>query len=394
MNANQMENVMEIDHKEETMSCDMIPSTFLESTSSTISPSCHEESNESARSLAENTEQKLQHLQAKYDSLQKKYHSDIKAMENKLFRMERFIGSDHDFKFYTGFPDYTTFKVFFDYLSPACNTLIYHGSDTGILHSAEKRKRAKARSTIPEQELFMVLARLRCGLLVEDLAHRYSLSTSHVSRICTTWLTFLHQQLRVLPIWPSRKFVDDNMPNCFKATFPKTRVIIDCTEIYIETPSSCRSQSITFSNYKHHNTAKGLLGISPNGYPSFISSLYGGRTSDKKITKDCGILELLETGDQLMADRGFDIENDLPDGVTLNIPAFLNGKEQLSLQEETTTRKIASVRVHVERAISRIKSFRILQQEVPIASAHNLDKIWTVCSYITLFMSPPIEENK
>ena len=139
MNANQMENVMEIDHKEETMSCDMIPSTFLESTSSTISLSCHEESIESAQSLAENTEQKLQHLQAKYDSLQKKYHSDIKAMENKLFRMERFIGSDHDFKFYTGFPDYTTFKVFFDYLSLACNTLIYHGSDTGILHSAEKR---------------------------------------------------------------------------------------------------------------------------------------------------------------------------------------------------------------------------------------------------------------
>ena len=68
MNANQRENVMDIDHKEETLSCDMIPSTFSESTSSTISPSCHQESNESAQSLAENIEQNLQHLQAKYDS--------------------------------------------------------------------------------------------------------------------------------------------------------------------------------------------------------------------------------------------------------------------------------------------------------------------------------------
>jgi hypothetical protein len=56
-----------------------------------------------------------------------------------------------------------------------------------------------------------------------------------------------------------------------------------------------------------------------------------------------------------MADRGFDIEEDLPPNVTLNIPLFLNGKDQLSL-EEVATRKIASVRVHVERAIARIKT--------------------------------------
>jgi hypothetical protein len=87
-----------------------------------------------------------------------------------------------------------------------------------------------------------------------------------------------------------------------------------------------------------------------------MSSLYAGRTSDKKITKDCGILAILESGDQVMADRGFDIESDLPSGVTQNIPPFLDGKDQLSLEEEIITRKIASVRVHVERAIARIKN--------------------------------------
>jgi hypothetical protein len=103
-------------------------------------------------------------------------------------------------------------------------------------------------------------------------------------------------------------------------------MIIDCTEIFIEMPSSCRSQSITFSSYKHHNTAKGLIGISPSGYPSFVSCLYaGGRTSDKKVTNDCGILNLVEPGDEIMEDRGFDIEADIPSGVLLNIPPFLNG---------------------------------------------------------------------
>jgi hypothetical protein len=103
-------------------------------------------------------------------------------------------------------------------------------------------------------------------------------------------------------------------------------------------PSSCRSQSITFSSYKNHNTAKGLIGISPNGYPSFISCLYAGRTSDKKITHNCGILKLLEPGDELLADRGFDNDADMPNGVFLNIPPFLNGPPQLSEEDVAETR--------------------------------------------------------
>ena len=137
-----------------------------------------------------------------------------------------------------------------------------------------------------------------------------------------------------------------------------------------------------------------MLGISPAGFPRFVSNLYAGRVSDKKITKDCGILKLLEPGDQVMADRGFDLEDDLPAGVTLNIPAFLEGKDQLSAEDEIVTRRIASVRVHVERAIARIKSFRILKQVFPLKSIEQLDKIWTICSYTSLFMPPLINETE
>ena len=51
-----------------------------------------------------------------------------------------------------------------------------------------------------------------------------------------------------------------------------------------------------------------------------------------------------------MADRGFDFESDMPNGVFLNIPPFLDGQPQLSAEDEAKTRKIASVRVHVEHA--------------------------------------------
>ena len=95
-----------------------------------------------------------------------------------------------------------------------------------------------------------------------------------------------------------------------------------------------------------------------------------------------------------MADRGFDIIDDLPPGVTLNIPAFLNGDDQLTLEKESTTRKIASVHVHVERAIARIKNDPILHQVIPLTMSQDLDKIWGggVCSYLTLFLPPIIND--
>ena len=95
------------------------------------------------------------------------------------------------------------------------------------------------------------------------------------------------------------------MPGCFKDSYPTARVIIDCTELFIEKASSVRSQSATFSHYKHYNTAKGLVGISSSGIISFFPDLFPGRTSDKQATVDSGILTLLESGDSIMTERGF-----------------------------------------------------------------------------------------
>ena len=155
-------------------------------------------------------------------------------------------------------------------------------------------------------------------------------------------LIFLHTQLRSLPIWATRDTVNDTMPKCFRNVYPKTRVILDCTEIFIEMPSSYRSQAATFSSYKHHNTAKGLVGIAPSGAVTFVFDLFTGRCSDKKIVQASGILDMLEKEDDVMADRGFEIEDILPAGVTLNIPPFLNDEPRLSVEDESKTRKIAS----------------------------------------------------
>lgn len=86
-----------------------------------------------------------------------------------------------------------------------------------------------------------------------------------------------------LPIWASKKTVEKTMPDCLKFDYPFTRVILDCAEIFIEKPSCLRAQSATYSCYKSHNTAKGLVGISPRGAVTFVSDLFGGHASDRQI---------------------------------------------------------------------------------------------------------------
>lgn len=101
-------------------------------------------------------------------------------------------------------------------------------------------------------------------------------------------------------------------------------------------------------------TYKGLVDIAPSGRITFISELYDGSISDVEIVQRYGILEkdLKDESDSLMANKGFTLENLLkPLGVSLNIPAFLHEREQVTNEEVTESQTIASVWIHVEQAI-------------------------------------------
>ena len=134
-----------------------------------------------------------------------------------------------------------------------------------------------------------------------------------------------------------------------------------------------------------------LIAISPSGAICFISDPFGGNILDKKLAAECGLLEYLEEGDSVMADRGFNISKLLDvKGVTLNIPPSLHKSGQLSECNRVKTRRIALVRMHVERAIGRIKNYHILES-IP-NSMHNIaSHIFFVCSIFTNFQPTLVE---
>ena len=92
--------------------------------------------------------------------------------------------------------------------------------------------------------------------------------------VLITCYNVLAATLKHLIVWSSKEVIATNMPDCFNK-FPSTRVIIDCTEFFIEIPSSLVNQTITYSSYKSHNTFKLPVGISPTGVVTFLSKLWG-----------------------------------------------------------------------------------------------------------------------
>ncbi|XP_065069725.1 uncharacterized protein LOC135694784 [Rhopilema esculentum] len=251
------------------------------------------------------------------------------------------------------------------------------------------KKRGPKPKSEPIDQLFMCLTWLKNGFTLSHMSWLFKLPKSTISRHLISWINFLYFSLGSLPIWPSKEVVQKSMPASFKKTFPSTRCIIDCTELFCQRPSSLAIQSSLYSSYKHHVTYKALIGIAPSGAITFVGQLFDGSISDKEIVKRSGFLNssLWDERDSLMADRGFTISEDLkPLKVQLNIPAFLGGIDQLSEEEVLNSQTIASVRIHVERAIQRVKKFRLIRNEIPLVLHGSVNQIWTVCCLLCNFM--------
>ena len=246
----------------------------------------------------------------------------------------------------------------------------------------------------PIDQLFLTLVKLKLNLKLKDLAFRFGISPSVVSRYINTWICFLYHHLKETDWTPSVNQVISILPHSLKKLYPNSFAIIDGSEIFLETPSDLCMQSSTWSQYKHHNTAEFLVACTPNGAISFVGSI-----SDIELTRESGFLTTLQDkpGISIMADRGFTIKDMLKDiGTELNIPPFMEGRAQLPVKEVQEDRRIASVCIHVERAIGWMKN-AILQGTFPISVSCIINQVVCVCAFLTNFMPaivPPPENLK
>lgn len=136
-----------------------------------------------------------------------------------------------------------------------------------------------------------------------------------------------------------------------------------------------------------------LIGITPRGLITFLSKPYGGIASDRNIMEN-EFLDKIGPGDAVMVDRGFSVsELMVQRGAKLYMPPFTRkgdgGKKFLNQEEILKTREIAALRIHGERAIERMKNFKILSQTMDLNISPKLYQILVIVS-VFCNLNPPL----
>ncbi|XP_061709644.1 uncharacterized protein LOC133519624 isoform X2 [Cydia pomonella] len=196
---------------------------------------------------------------------------------------------------------------------------------------------------------------------------------------------------------PPLSEIKKNLPLAFKIRYSNVQCIIDCFEIQIEKPSDPEKQAQTWSQYKSCNTMKYLIGCTPAGYISFISQGYGGRTSDKAITENSGFVDVLPLNAVIMADRGFkeieSLKESHQNGKLLRPPSVF-ANQKMTKKDVIKTKVIASLRVHVERVIRRLREFHMLKPHSVVNNKHlkYLDDLVIIACGLSNLQNPIIKD--
>lgn len=244
-----------------------------------------------------------------------------------------------------------------------------------------------------EDQLLITLMKLRLNLRDLDLAQRFGTGRTTIANIVKTVICALHELLFVGSMdirIPSQAKCKTSLPKSFE-DFVSARIVMDATEIMQDIPRELNKNAACYSSYKSRHTLKAVTSVAPNAAIVHSSVLYPGSTSDVAIVEHCKVLNELQPGDLILADKGFTIHRLLPSGVSLNIPPFLSSKSQFTKQEAELCAKIARARIHVERANERIKNFVILNH-IPSSLRPLSTKVFQLCCALVNVQAPLLSE--
>ena len=96
------------------------------------------------------------------------------------------IKDDELIKFYTGFPDKGTLMAFYEEILEDNAKVMRQWEGKRSKDHYDDTKTGWPHKLPLMEELFLTLVRLRLGLLEQDLANRFNISVSSVSRITAT----------------------------------------------------------------------------------------------------------------------------------------------------------------------------------------------------------------
>ena len=125
--------------------------------------------------------------------------------KNAVLSEPWFEADDERVKFYTSLTAMSVLMAVFELISPAL----------------------PEQKCVPKfQQLIMTIMRLRLNLSVQDLAYRFGIHASTVSRVFQSCVHTMFASMTFLVRWPEREELRLTLPACFKEKFSSCAVII------------------------------------------------------------------------------------------------------------------------------------------------------------------------
>lgn len=226
----------------------------------------------------------------------------------------------------------------------------------------------KIEGVLPEptsrDHLLMTLMKIKLGLCDKDLAYRFGVQDSFVTRICQMWLPALAAVLKPLIAWPSAEFVAESRPPVFKGKFKKCRCIIDVPEFVVA--------RVGENQNKQESAMKYFASVTPAGAVSFLSPGYSGVTPERTVITDSAFLHLVDPQDEILANRSIPIRDELAScHATLHIP----DPNQSDIEKH--------VWAHVQKVLGWWKKFNMLEKVIQEPYVELLDEVLIVCAVLT-----------
>jgi len=253
----------------------------------------------------------------------------------------------------------------------------------------------QAQTGIQADHIKLTLMKIKVDDTFHRLGEQFGISYAQASNVFNSTVPCLAHMLKTFIYFPDPISVKKALPIPFRANYSHVQSIIDCFEIQIQKPTNSVNQALTWSEYKKCNTLKYLISSTPDGFINFVSNGFGGRISDTLITEKSGLLNVLPEECGVMADRGFkQIQTILNQKKCILIrPPTVSSNVKPSKAEVLETKRIASLRIHIERVIRRLREYEMLKPHACIH--HNLlphmDFIVTIASALINLQTPIIK---
>lgn len=249
---------------------------------------------------------------------------------------------------------------------------------------------------LDERNIFITLMKIKLNDSFRRLGDMFGISESLVCRLFHKTLPTLSVFFKQFIYWPKKKLIKELLPIPFRYRYSSVQSIIDCLEIEIPKPSDPIKQALTWSEYKKCNTLKYLISSTPDGFISFISDGFNGRCTDVLIVEKSNFLNLVPENTSVMADRGFKCIDVLLNKINCVLirPPSVSQNSKSTKDDVLETKRIASLRIHIERVIGRLREFETLKPHALINCQLlcNTDEIITIACGLINLQQPIIKQ--